>query len=91
MRRERLYVIDRLEGDHAVLVGDDGDTIRLARRELPAGAAEGEVLKVPLDEEDELDWGSANLDRDETRRRRAEAKRVLEELRRRDPGGDVEL
>lgn len=41
---EGTWVIDRIEEGRAVLVSDRGDSRSVARRELPAGAREGDVL-----------------------------------------------
>jgi hypothetical protein len=43
-------VIDRFEGDYAVLfVGEENRQVIVPRKEIPEGAAEGEWLKVELD------------------------------------------
>jgi hypothetical protein len=47
------------------------------------------VLRVPRDPEKGFGWREATMDADATAKRRAEAEEGLEELRRRDPGGDV--
>jgi hypothetical protein len=90
MRAERFYAVDRLQRKFVVVVGDDDETREVSREVLPAQLREGDVLRVPL-VQGELDWASAWVDEDETERRRREAQQLLDRLRRRDPGGDVEL
>ena len=52
---------------------------------------EGAVLRVPVTEEGQADWSLAVLDEELRRRRIAEAQNILEQLKKRDPGGDVVL
>ena len=87
----RIYVLDRIEDDLAVLIGDEGGQTTVARDRLPRGAREGSVLRVPHDEHGRSDWDSARLDEAETERRRREAAEMLRELRRGDPGGDISM
>ncbi len=91
MLTERFYAVDSIGDKAATLVGDSGNTVTVALRNLPAGIREGTVLRVPLDAQLGPDWRSAQIDATETERRRREAEETLKELRRRDPGGDIEL
>ena len=91
MPPELYYTVDRIRRGRAILVGDAGDESKVVLGDLPAALTEGDVLRVPLDEEGTLDWAAARIDTEETERRRREAQRILQELRRRDPGGDIEL
>ncbi len=91
MLTERFYAVDRIGDKAATLVCDSGDTITVALQDLPAGIREGTVLCVPRDAQVGPDWRSAQIDAAETERRRREAEETLKELRRRDPGGDIEL
>ena len=91
MLTELYYTVDRIRKDRAILIGDAGDELDVVLAELPAVLTEGAVLRVPLDEAGGPDWAAARIDNDETERRRREAERMLRELRRRDPGGDIEL
>ncbi len=84
-------VVDRFESDVAVLVADDGSVLETNRSSLPAGARSGSVLAVTRDGAGAVDWSSAQLDEEETAQRLAQAESVLEELRKRDPGGDIVL
>ncbi len=89
---ERIWVIDRFEGDVAVLVEDGTGAAREApRRSLPKGARAGDVLRVPVDASGEPDWTRATADEALRREREDEARAAIDRLRRRDPGGDVKL
>ncbi|MBI2072103.1 MAG: DUF3006 domain-containing protein [Gemmatimonadetes bacterium] len=91
MPTERLYTVDRIEGASAVLVDDAGATATVPNRALPAGAAEGTVLRVPVKANGQPAWEAARVDPAETARRRAEAEDRIQRLKKRDPGGDIRL
>lgn len=91
MPARKYYAVDRIKKKRAVLVDDTGDTVEVPVAELPADLREGVVLQVPLGADGSPDWPTAQVDAVETARRLAEAERLLDELRRRDPGGDVKL
>ncbi|HEX9728787.1 MAG TPA: DUF3006 domain-containing protein [Gemmatimonadales bacterium] len=82
MRDLALLAVDRLEGTTAVLVDDAGKTTAVPLARLPRGLAEGDVLRVTI-ENDTPDWAFARIDREETDRRRAAGEALLDELRRR--------
>lgn len=85
-------VVDRLEGSKAVLVADDEQGYEILAEELPkACRVEGAVLDVPLDAKRAPLWLRAHRNSAEEQRRRREAAEALKRLRRRDPGGDVQL
>ena len=87
-----IWVVDRIESDTVVLVQDgSGRTLEVSRSLISVSIGEGTVLRVPATEEGGPDWGSAEPDEELRRRRVAEARDVLEQLKRRDPGGDVAL
>jgi hypothetical protein len=89
---ERIWVVDRTEGDVAVLVEDGtGATRQAPRRSLPKGVREGDVLRVPVDAHGEPDWPRATVDDGLRHEREAEGRAAIDRLRRRDPGGDVKL
>ena len=46
--REAFYTVDRIEGDVAVLVGDEGVALDVRRTTLPVRTEHGMVLRVPL-------------------------------------------
>ncbi|HET9949549.1 MAG TPA: DUF3006 domain-containing protein [Longimicrobiales bacterium] len=88
-----LLVVDRFEDDLAVLVSaaDAAVTLEVERSLLPGGARPGAVLRVVRDAEGNVRWSEARVDERATEARLEEARRLLDELRHRDPGGDVEL
>ena len=91
MRTELYYTVDRIRKGRAILVGDAGDELVVELADLAAEVTEGAVMRVPLDEEGARDWAASCVDREETERRRVEAERIIDELRRRDPGGDIDV
>ena len=86
-----LFAVDRLSGGVAVLVGDDGKTVEMPRAELPQGLHEGSVLRVRFGLANQPDWSSAVVDKEEEQRRRKAAQQILDEMKRSDPGGDIQL
>lgn len=87
----KTYAVDRLEGEMAVVVADDGATFDVERTQLPQRIREGTILHVRAGKDGQPDWRSAEIDKDEEERRRKEAQETLDELKRTDPGGDVTL
>ena len=76
----------------AVLVEDaTGRSLDVSRELMSVTVDEGTVLRVPVTDEGHPDWRSAVPDEELRRRRLTEARDILEELKRRDPGGDVVL
>ena len=83
----RRYVVDRREGNFLVVERDDGTILDIEADRLPRDCQkEGVVFDVTKD-----DWGSATRNREEEKRRNRESKKTLDDLKKRDPGGDVEL
>jgi hypothetical protein len=91
MASELIYAVDRIQHRTAVLVDDGGHYVLVPCSRLPRELKESDVLRVPVDDANTPDWGRAEIDEEEGERRRGEAGRVIEELERRDPGGDVKL
>ncbi len=96
--KTRVFVVDRIEGSVVVLVEDaeGAAALEVARRALPDGLREGDVLRVPMLEGAGSQsgaplWEKAVVDRGERAGRETEAQEVLERLKGRDPGGDVVL
>ena len=67
-----LYCIDRIENGVAVLQRPDGSSLELPACQLPAGAAEGDILR--------RERGGWLCDRAETARRRQRLQALLEQL-----------
>ena len=90
-RKQAFYAVDRIEGNIAVLVSDTGATVHVPRVELPTGIREGAVLRVRFGAKNLPDWSSAVIDKKEEERRLREATKMLDEMKRSDPGGDIKL
>ena len=91
MPTETKYVVDRIEGELVVLIGDEeGDKQNMDSWELPV-VEEGDVLAVELDNTGKPKWGTANVLSEETKRRKEQRGQVLDEFKKRDPGGDIEI
>ena len=89
--REEIWVLDRFEGDRAVLERALHEMLDLPRALLPARLREGDALRVTIRTTDGESRLSIARDEEETRRRAAEAARILRDLGPGDPGGDVRL
>ena len=88
---ERVWDVDRIEGEIAVLVADDNqEMLDMPLNILPRGVREGTVLKVPESKGHPL-WVSAVLDEELRLKRLGQAETTLDELKNRDPGGDIVL
>jgi hypothetical protein len=88
----RWYAVDRVEGDRVVLIGDDDPRpVELPAASLPFPLREAMVLAVPLDAHGCPQWGRAERDEAEERRRLDEGRARIERLRLRDPGGDISI
>lgn len=85
------YVVDGVGESMVRLVADTGSQVSVAGKLLPGGIAEGSVLRVPHKPDGTPDWQKAQIDTAETERRLDQANSILKELRKRDPGGDIEL
>lgn len=81
------YVVDRFEGERAIVVADDGRTFEIERQRLPARCVEGSVLRSG----ETPDWKTAVLDEEERRRRLVRAAATLQELAAADRDGDIDL
>lgn len=72
------FIIDRFEGDIAILVNDI--TLNLPRSILPKEAREGDVISIEI-----------KIDREETERLRKEVEDKLKSLKGREEKGDIWL
>lgn len=91
MTTEQHYAVDRIRHRTALLVDDQQRQILVPTSRLPRELAEGQVLLVPVNEAGTADWGRARIDEAEAQRRKAQAEETIDELKERDPGGDVTL
>ena len=80
-------VIDRFEGDKAVLlVGEEEDRLIVPRSLLPSGVKEGDWLQVEVEDDRVL---SAVIDEDETAQAKQRIAEKLARLRRGDHREDI--
>ena len=91
MPETHTFIIDRHEGDLAVVEVDGREFVDLPRWLLPAGARADDVLAVTVDAGPERATITIVRDADATARARDAARAAVERLKRRDPGGDIVL
>ena len=72
-------IIDRFEGEYAVIEYQN-TTFNIPRSLLPKGAEEGTVIRFNID-----------IDEKETETRRKNIKEQLDNLKKKDQGGDIQL
>ncbi|MEO2158590.1 MAG: DUF3006 domain-containing protein [bacterium] len=90
-KEERTWVIDRIESGIAVLIADEDQRIlETDLNSLPPSSRDGSVLRVTESRGEPL-WSSAVLDEDLRAKRLESTQVVLNDFRKRDPGGDVVL
>lgn len=90
--KQLRVVVDRKEGRMLVLTFDDGRSVDVPVHALPPDCrVEGAVLDVPQNQGGEPAWSEAKRNRQEEQSRRNSAAKILEDLRKRDPGGDIQL
>ena len=90
-KEERTWVIDRIESGIAVLIADEDQRIlETDLNSLPPSSRDGSVLRVTESRGEPL-WSSAVLAEDLREKRLESAQVVLNDFRKRDPGGDVVL
>ena len=85
------FVVDRREGAMLVIEDASGTLQDVPAADLPADCrAEGAIIDVPM--AGALpEWGKALRNRPEERRRVTDLTKRMDQLRRKDPGGDVKL
>ena len=91
MRESHRLIVDRHEEERTVVEADGAGFFDVPRWLLPRATRGDDVLAVTVDVE--ADRAVITLVRDAaaTARARAEAAEAVERLKRRDPGGDVQL
>ncbi|HEX2093675.1 MAG TPA: DUF3006 domain-containing protein [Longimicrobiaceae bacterium] len=88
---EHRLVIDRFEGDLAVVEVDGGATLDLPCWLLPDGVKEGDHLAVRLDGGVGKRRVEIRVDEEATGAARREVGEIVDRLKKRDPGGDLAL
>lgn len=88
-------VVDRFAGDLVVVEVDGDRFLDLPRWLLPSGLREGDVVTAQVEAGERGEGGERRVvlavDRAATEAARQEAEALLTRLRRRDPGGDLQL
>jgi hypothetical protein len=74
------FIIDRFEAQWAVLETPDGKTINYPRNLLPKDAKEGDVFDLNID-----------MNREATEERKTNIKGIVDDLKKKDKGGDIQL
>lgn len=80
------FAVDRIEGQVAVLIGEDGSKHDIPLTQLPAGTDERSVLDVDVGADGKPSWGGSRLDAAEMKRRIKRGKERLEAWKKRGPG-----
>ena len=91
MPTEQQYAVDRLTATTAVLIDENGNTIAIPKNRLGVTPEEGMILFIPVDSSGTPNWYEARVDKEAAEEARMEARKILDELKERDPGGDVKL
>ncbi len=84
-------IVDRHEGDLAVVEVDGKAFLDLPRWLLPRAARGDDVLAVTVEAESDRAVITVVRDADATARAKAEAAEAVQRLKRKDPGGDLRL
>jgi len=74
------FTIDRFEAQWAVLETPEGKTINYPRNLLPKGAKEGDVFDLNID-----------ISKEATEERKTNIKGRVDDLKKKDEGGDLQL
>ncbi len=91
MATEQRYAVDRLDAATAVLIDENGHAIVIPKNRLGVAPEEGMILFIPVDSSGTPNWYEARVDQEAAEEARKEARKILDELKERDPGGDVKL
>ncbi len=83
------WTVDHVGPDRAVLVDDKGRAVTLSLSDLPAGLEKLAVLTVEVPDDGVVDWSHANVDAEETDRRRQSSEDISKRLRLSDPQGFI--
>ena len=74
------FTIDRFEAQWAVLETPEGKTINYPRNLLPKDAKEGDVFDLNI-----------NMNQEATEERKTNIKGIVDDLKKKDKGGDIQL
>ncbi|HIF39128.1 MAG TPA: DUF3006 family protein [Gemmatimonadetes bacterium] len=88
---KRIWAVDRIEGEVVVLVSDTSNRIvEVNLKKLPEGMKEKSILHV-FERKDQPVWSSAVLDESIEVQKENEAEEIVQDLKKRDPGGDIKV
>ena len=88
---KRIWAVDRIERDIAVLVSDaDNRIVEVDLKNIPEGAEEKSILHV-FERKDQPVWSSAVLVESIEVQKESESEEIVEDLKQRDPGGDIQI
>ena len=88
---KRIWAVDRIEGDVAVVVSDAGSrAVQVSLTKLPEGTEEKSILHV-FERREQPVWNSAVLDESIEIEKESESEEIVEGLKQRDPGGDITI
>ncbi len=79
---KETWVVDRIEGQMAVLVSDNGQAQQNVRLEVLGDVAEGSVLQVPVKDGKQV-WNNVTVDKAAADARRSEGQELLDSLQNR--------
>ena len=88
--RQEVWIVDRFEGEYAVVERALHETLHLPRALLPTGVREGDALRVTVSAGGEEVRLAIARDARETKQRATEARRILGDLKKQNPGGMTE-
>lgn len=91
MGQSHRWIVDRHEGDVAVVEIDGTGFCDLPRWLLPTAARPDDVLAVIVEAADESVVITIRRDPAATERARQDARAAVDRLKRKDPGGDLRL
>ena len=91
MKESHRLIVDRHEDARTVVEVDGAGFFDLPRWALPRGTRGDDVLAVTVEADADRAVITVVRDQDATARARAEATAAVQRLKRRDPGGDVQL
>ena len=91
MPESHQLIVDRHEGDLAVVEVDGKTFLDLPRWLLPLAARGDDVLAVTVEADADRAVITIVRDADATARAQAQARAAIERLKQKDPGGDIRL
>jgi len=88
--RQEVWIVDRFEGEYAAVEQALHEKLHVPRALLPSGVREGDALRVTVSAGGEEVRLAIARDARETKQRATEARRILGDLKKQNPGGMTE-